>query len=243
MKGCLIALAMATLTCPRISGQGLEVIFSGTAAGIRPLQPDVVKMTADDPGAPFDGIEGGAQFQLSHPVTKWLAWRTDVGYTYGHHRFELPCKCVMPFDRTTVIQNDLRIHGVVGRAGVEFRTPQSQYWFMNLELGFEAVAHARRDAEYVMRFAWQRPDSTVALVTDEPYALRSGLGAFVPQLEMSVGRQFGEWHPVRLELFMRQDLGDRAYGLLNLQGISQEVRLRRTSIGVRFGVRLGQRNP
>lgn len=50
MRGYLVALAMALLACLRISGQRLETTFSVAAAGVQPLQPEVVRMSADDPG-------------------------------------------------------------------------------------------------------------------------------------------------------------------------------------------------
>lgn len=238
MRSCLLALAMSAWACPQVRGQALEPSFAVDVAAVRSLQPNVVRMSARDQGKGFGGMDGGVKFQLALPITTWLAWRADAGYMYGRHRFELPCKCITPGDRTIVITNDLIVHGATASAGVELRTPREQYWFTGFRLGMEAVVAARRDAAYSMRYTWQRPDSSMALVTDEPYALRSGLGAFMPQMELSVGRQFWKRHPARLELLMRQDLDDRAYGLVNLHGIQQEVRWRRTSWGVRLSVRL-----
>lgn len=240
MRSYLIAFALSASACPHAYGQKLETSFAFDFVGVRSLQPNVVRMSARDQGTGFGGKEAGVQFQLARPITKWLAWRADAGYMFGRHRFELPCKCITPGDRTIVIENDLTIHSARAIAGVELRTPREQYWFTGFRVGLEAVIAARRDAEYSMRFSGHRPDTALVLVTDERYALRSGLGLFMPQLELSVGRQFWKWRPSRIELVIRQDLNSHAYGLMNMQGVSQNVQLRRTSIGVRVSVLLTQ---
>ena len=243
MRVYLLTFSVAALACLGVRSQGLETTLSLGAAGIQPLQPDVVRMSKDDQGALFGGIEGSAQFQISRPIKEWLAWRVDIGYAYGQHRFELPCKCPMPFDRVTVIENALRTNGVTLSVGGELRTPRDEYWYMSLRFGLEAVAFAHRDAEYSIRFAWQRPDSSVTIVAGERYPLRTELGAFMPQLDLSLGRQFWKWYPVRVELIFKQDLKSFSYTIVNLRGISQQVQLQRTYIGVRVGVSLGRGAP
>ena len=58
---------------------GLETSFVVDVAGVRSLQPDVVRLAARDQGEGLGGTEAGIQFQLARPITTWLAWRADVG--------------------------------------------------------------------------------------------------------------------------------------------------------------------
>jgi len=44
-------------------------------AGVRSLQPDVVRLADRDQGEGMGGTEAGIQFQLARPITTWLAWR------------------------------------------------------------------------------------------------------------------------------------------------------------------------
>lgn len=239
MRHWAIAFAISTLACQVSKGQGLEINFVLSGAGVRPLQLDVVRMSAKDKGAFFGGYQAGAELQMIRTVTKSYTLRADVGYTYEHHSFELPCMCMTPSDRVIVIENALRINGATLSVGGELRTQSENYWFTSVQVGIEAIILARRDVEYVTRFAWQRPDTTEALVSDERYALSSGWGPFIPQFHLSVGRQFWKWHPARLELFILHDLSAITYGFENLQGKFQQVQFRRTSVGMRLGIFIG----
>lgn len=240
MRRWVITIAISVVACGGSKGQRLETNFVVTGAGVRPLQRDVVRMSAKDQGTLFGGYQASFQIQLTGPATKWFTWRADMGYVFEHHRFELPCMCVMPSDRVVVIENLLTINGATLSVGGELRTPSEHYWFTSLQIGIEAMILARRNAEYAIRFVGQRPDTTETLVSDERYMPGSGWGPFVPQFQLSVGRQFWKWHPVRLELSMLQDLSGLTYGIENLKGKSELVQFRRTVIGVRLGVRLGR---
>lgn len=226
----VLGLAHAQVWQPRLAVE---------AAGVRPLHADVVSASAKDHGARFGGYEIGGGLELSRPLNEWASLFADIGYRYGQHGFELPCNCAHPHDRVIVIENDLRLHGGTVSLGFEARTRNEQYGFLSVRIGGEAILHAERDIQASVHYLGNRPDTSVVLETDEDHEVRSGLGVFIPQIEVGIGVQLWRWQPLRVEFVLRNDLNEQAYGLVSSQGTYREVQLRRTSFALRLAFPLG----
>lgn len=245
MLGKIVLTGTAAVWTTICFAQTFEWSVTLEGGGISPLQPSVVQLSADERERSFGGWQVGASVRLQRWLSRNIGVAVQPGYFLADNSFELPCMCAHTQDRVVVLTNDLRMHGFEAMASVQLRIDELPHFYTWLGFGADFIVGGRRDVEYDIRFAGgYRPDTSIILLQEE-FSLRTSNGSSVmPIVELGAGYRFGMARRYGLELLTRWDAHAWAYEVTNLQGVSQEVELRRVFFGLRarFVLGAGQRS-
>ncbi|HMC96204.1 MAG TPA: hypothetical protein VKG92_00980 [Flavobacteriales bacterium] len=245
LKRCLL-LGLACLAFLLSPAQDFEWSVGLEGGGIAPLQPSVVQLSDGEREKSFGGWQAGGSVRLQRWLSSNIGIAGQAGYFLSDNAFELPCMCAHTQDRVVVVTNDLRVHGLEMMASLQLRIDEVPHLYTWIGFGADFIVGGHRNVAYDIRFVGgYRPDTSMALL-QEDYAIRTTKGSRVmPLFDLGVGYRFGMSQRYGLELFTRYDINEWAYEVTNLQGVTQEVCLRRKFFGLRavFILGTGERTP
>lgn len=181
------------------------------------------------------GTFGGYILEYNFPKTIILG--TSIQYLNINAKFNTPCYCFHPHDRTVNIGNTVSTHNIGIPLYFKLKTNKINYTYFTGGFGINWLFSAHRKVENAVNFLHQK-EPIITEIANESFTLKNSsnnqLGTF---FQIGIGQKF-QVKRINFftELSYRQDINSWLYKTVETPDGIKEFPIKRQSINLKIGI-------